>query len=793
MQVQRGLLRLALIVVSGAISALIFGVLIWGEQVFGTPIAGAAPSARLRVFSDISSERVIRNRSVGDRAQWHAASESCGLQTFFTESIKKFPAKFAVAANQADQPIQQVETAWIGGAYFSALGVQAVRGRVLMPGERSAAVISQTLAERVFGSAQAALGRDMEIIGYLSSIRKSFKVVGIVNAEFQGTGLTGNAQAWVDDQNSPDLVLPSEQIDMLAMVLPPSVLAVLPPELSESVAVSCLNAFAVNGNWWHGADSRIVAFTGLGRSTDERQLAMRAWPIYAGLLSALFVVLSLLLLVDRLLDIRRNTQSDQLRRFYGESAPQRFARLLLRHGTLIALPFLLALAFAAPVARNLSAFELSALAKTALLPSAPSLALLGVFFVSLVGASVLANTVASRGAQSTLRASSASTMLWLFAFLALSGISISVALALGLKLELMKLRTLNLPPNASNISVFFLAPKTSDVMQIAFDTQRADDFLLGVKALAGALNCNVTVAHSGPLYRPEIEEIQFGNETQAIPTSVNYVDANYFDFFGITVLSGSNTNSNAALVNLRLQSARLQNQEVRGMRYRLGGISGFNDTGEKHIQGLVQNAHRWSVLGSFVAMMYRPIHLQKHVRYVFVRSVTPEFERGLSLLAEQHLPNYSLSKIGSYRDWLDRGLGVEIARANTLGAVASALVLSAFFALWFLLRAILQPMQRKLAIMRALGASNIHILRGCFPKSSLTLIGTLSFMAWLTFTALAAFALVKQSSDALATIEIIGCVVAALGTSGAVLILGLLASVHAIRETELLRLIGAES
>src|SRR5262249_35062783 len=87
----------------------------------------------------------------------------------------------AAVGNDADLAGTEV----VSGNYFSALGVSAAAGRVLLPDDDRAGappvtVMSDGFARRFFGSAEAAVGRQIALNG------RSFTVAGVTSPEFSG-------------------------------------------------------------------------------------------------------------------------------------------------------------------------------------------------------------------------------------------------------------------------------------------------------------------------------------------------------------------------------------------------------------------------------------------------------------------------------------------------------------------------------------------------------------------------------------------------------------------------------
>src|SRR5262249_4330568 len=85
----------------------------------------------------------------------------------------------------------------VTGNYFDVLGVQAARGRTLMPdddttpGASPVAVISDGLWKRNFGLDPGVVGREVTLNGF------TFAVIGGMPAGFKGLQTLGNVDFWV--------------------------------------------------------------------------------------------------------------------------------------------------------------------------------------------------------------------------------------------------------------------------------------------------------------------------------------------------------------------------------------------------------------------------------------------------------------------------------------------------------------------------------------------------------------------------------------------------------------------
>jgi hypothetical protein len=142
---------------------------------------------------------------------------------------------------------------------------------------------------------------------------------------------------------------------------------------------------------------------------------------------------------------------------------------------------------------------------------------------------------------------------------------------------------------------------------------------------------------------------------------------------------------------------------------------------------------------------------------------------------------------------VDLGLKPEIKRAGTLSAIVIALVFCAFFALWLLFWAILEPLQRKLAILRALGASDFAMARGCFPPRIFSLVRLGAAGIWLFGTIILCFALLRQCTSLISDTNVVLSVGGACFCALVLLGLCLVSNIRGVRETLLSKLIGLEN
>jgi putative ABC transport system permease protein len=92
---------------------------------------------------------------------------------------------------------QRIEAELVTTNYFSVLGAHPATGRDFAPEEEQpgngspTAIISQSLAQRLFRSGPAALGRSMTINGH------GFTIVGIAPAGFRGRSLIASSEIWM--------------------------------------------------------------------------------------------------------------------------------------------------------------------------------------------------------------------------------------------------------------------------------------------------------------------------------------------------------------------------------------------------------------------------------------------------------------------------------------------------------------------------------------------------------------------------------------------------------------------
>jgi putative ABC transport system permease protein len=102
---------------------------------------------------------------------------------------------------------ERLEAELVSAGYFSVLGLQAVRGRLLLPGEDARSgepavvVLSHGLWQRRFGADSALVGSDLRLNG------RSLTVIGIAPAGFRG--LSGNADVFVPISLAPVFEYPS--------------------------------------------------------------------------------------------------------------------------------------------------------------------------------------------------------------------------------------------------------------------------------------------------------------------------------------------------------------------------------------------------------------------------------------------------------------------------------------------------------------------------------------------------------------------------------------------------------
>jgi len=134
---------------------------------------------------------------------WEALRDTPGMEQYFAYGDAGFN-----LSNGGE--VRQASGAWVSGSFFPALGLRAVAGRLLEPADdrrgcQPVAVLSERFAAREYGSAGAAVGRNISLQG------QPFLVLGVVEPGFFGMDV-GQSAAVYTPICALDVLRPGEAI-----------------------------------------------------------------------------------------------------------------------------------------------------------------------------------------------------------------------------------------------------------------------------------------------------------------------------------------------------------------------------------------------------------------------------------------------------------------------------------------------------------------------------------------------------------------------------------------------------
>lgn len=179
-------------------------------------------------------------------------------------------------------------------------------------------VLSNALAEKLFGSAGAALNQNL-LLPDLNGIREpkqlSFNVAAVVTSDFKGPVIEDPVDAWIPMAAWHSLILPAHQTEDIRDMAPDFV-AVLDDRSSGAISRALDDALADIGEL---ANLRALVLKGMG-PRPERRLALLDWSRMLQL-SVVVLALSLLLLhvSQRWLKLEHDRGDDFVRSILGES------------------------------------------------------------------------------------------------------------------------------------------------------------------------------------------------------------------------------------------------------------------------------------------------------------------------------------------------------------------------------------------------------------------------------------------------------------------------------------------
>jgi len=183
-------------------------------------------------------------------------------QNVFSAAFAYSPTQFNLANGGQ---VRNVYANWVSGAYFSTLGVRAIAGRTLLPGDDvrgcpAVAAISSSFWQTEYGGSQSAIGRTVKLDGH------PFQIVGVIDPAFFGLDVGAHAQIytplcaktildgsdkWIDARSTwylhlvgrPKAGVTSAQASArLQMLMPGLIEATLPPNWPPDAVARYRNA-----------------------------------------------------------------------------------------------------------------------------------------------------------------------------------------------------------------------------------------------------------------------------------------------------------------------------------------------------------------------------------------------------------------------------------------------------------------------------------------------------------------------------------------------------------------------
>jgi hypothetical protein len=601
-------------------------------------------------------------------------------------------------------------------------------------------LVSEALANELFGSAELALGQILHFHDMLSMHERrslEFTVTGVVLGNFSGPLAEDPVRAWLPLAAWHSLILPAHQAqDMLDMA--PQIVALADPRPAELLKQRLDQALQQHAEL---SDYRTLLLKGLGPA-PERRMALAQWADSLRLsVGVLLIALVLAQISQRWLQLERSRPDDLVRAVVGETPAQRWRRHFLagaRDVLTVAALSALGLALlhwgsapdgALPLRGALAALKPSPVLIAQLLGLAVLLCVLPLLLHRLAGA---AGLDASRRVAYRLGPHALSLVL-----LSVVACGLSAAAALMSMEQAQRLvnRGLGFAPGAfaaAAIRPADPAPR-AQAMQ-TFDSRSVQGLLPERDNKTYAL-VRLAPIDSGELIKAQVRTTEREWRGQV---SLNEVSANYFDLLGAGIAGSCPLfdvgDPSEVIVNEAFMRRYAGGATVDSVQLKLQIMSDGVLFKPARICAVVPD-HQWvDVRGTPVPMIYRPLKNVSGARVALLRTNGRGEEYALESLRrrlQESFSDYTLHAAERLQDRVYAMLAGDRAVAHL-----SVLVSAAVFVLAVLLSAqvalIAIGLQRQaLAVRWALGATAVRLLRSAFGRSVLmpVLLGALALSA----------------------------------------------------------------
>ncbi|MBB5015032.1 ABC transporter permease [Rehaibacterium terrae] len=638
-----------------------------------------------------------------------------------------------------EHAVSQALAALVSGPYFQLLGVRPQVGELFQAPDfgttraaRREIVLSHALWQRL---GAPPIGSTLISDGFARGTDRAalnLRLIGVTAPGFVGARLGVEEQAWLAWPDWPDILLPADQEASHALSRAQSFVAIAVGDDTLTALQDRLNADAARRGLWHARQGLVQLAHGASLDPRARQRlsAMVAALQLGSSLLAVLVVCAYLL--DRWLHWSRRRPELALRRCLGESPAFTLRRVLVEGGRELTLWVAITAAAAALLLARSDLWLGSLLQDAGLTPALllhsllkqggiVLLLLLVLLLLPLLGAPSLWRRDLPRnrlpGSERRLRALVIVAALLLIAQIMAAALAghwqISHWARVGLGFDLGEAQILEYRTESNRAG-----------LERRLSQQSADTEIAALlAALSPGINPDqVVLASSSPLSVGRIINLERGNAPDALsrglhPVVLNAVSDNYFRRLGIRLLHGHGFQTQAdrddgVIVN-RSQARQLFGREqVVGERITLADASFPGVSKSFRILGVVDDAHYLDPRHGPIPVVYLPLQRVSDLMAVMVFGAgQAELGQRLTAALQTVAPDWQIRPQGGLRSELERALSEQRLRRQALYAV---LLLALPLAALVLLNAgshLLLEYRRDIAVMRALGAGRLRIVR----------------------------------------------------------------------------------
>lgn len=553
------------------------------------------------------------------------------------------------------------------------------------------AVVSAALADQLYGSAEAALGKQLRVATMQWMLTgedwAEYEIVGVADRRFQGTDIENPAQFWLGIDGWQDVLFPQQQIEDVRRHFGASTLT-LETSAPERDAMALREALRRLGE----PEATISLVPGAGYHPIRRaRFADVGRTLMLGL-GALTLILIICLSAFSLMRAERSRFSDHMRSVLGETPRARLLRQFRTGGMSAVVVGLAAVATLALVGLVDGVGLPLQAAITRGVQSVPIMAGVTVFGLVLASShALLARRTSAIGLAGRRLASMVAILFAMLAFgLALAWFTGSVG-----ALRLARVAASGLPLGVEDVTVTSIENSSRGWAFDPTDTRGLEQQLATVGiALASA-------GPVGPVIVAERGRVESQSASRSTVIPLNHVTANYFQVVGIAVRGAcgpiSAWGADEVYVNRRFLEAYGSAVEASDHRIRL------DDGQVLRVCGVVANAHVTNARAGLAPMVYAHLNERRFMRVAVsdgsVRAGA-KLAAALPAIFPEASPGMPITVRGMLRDQLRQERGVLVLSAIVL---ALSVLVGSYTAL-MLGRAAIAMSLRALATRRALGA-----------------------------------------------------------------------------------------